>query len=74
MNEALALMALARAQKAMLRLTQQRLRDEQLDGLARAAETKKHSELYFELRDRWVAEGLVSTGEAENADVTAGLN
>lgn len=74
MTEAQALMALARAQRAMLTLTKQRLKDDQLDGFTRAAEAKKHSDFYFEVRETWRSTGLITEEEAMEADKTAGLN
>ncbi len=46
MTEAKALMAIARAQKAMLILTKQALQRDQTEGLRAAAETKEHADVY----------------------------
>lgn len=74
MNEVQALTALAKAQRALLRLTKTRLNDDQLDGLARAADAKRHSEFYFSIRDEWRRLGLISEEEATDCDQIAGLN
>lgn len=74
MNQAKALMALARAQRAMLRLTQTLLRHDQFDGLQAAEEAKMHSDLYLKLRDKWRTHGLVDQAEAEAADKIAGYS
>lgn len=72
MNEAKALMALARAQRAMLKLTQALLRHDQTDGLRAAAETKEHSDLYLRLREKWLSHGLIDKSDADAADTMAG--
>lgn len=74
MNEAKALMALAKAQKAMLTLTKQNLRHDQYDGLRAAAETKEHSVLYNKLREEWLSLGLIDKSDADAADKIAGFN
>lgn len=68
-----ALMATARAQKALLSCVKNRLGADQMEGLELAKLVLEHAQLYRRLRDFFTNSSLISENDAKIADELARL-
>lgn len=72
MTEALALKALAQAQKAMLDLVKDNLNADFPEGLRTSKHCSVLFEFYNKLREEWLSHDLISDAEAKEADQIMG--
>lgn len=72
MTEGQALLAVGKAQGALLKLTKQLLREDKHDGLRAAGWTSKHEDFFRELGDEMHSYGLVDDDQLEAAKRAAG--
>jgi hypothetical protein len=73
-TEAKALIAVAKAQGTLYRLTRELLKEDKLDGMRASEFMKKHDEVYCHIRDEMQSYGLVEDADVAAADKAAGYN